>query len=66
MKPYDVQVRGTGLVGHALALSLARIGLRVALAGEPVSVRAETEALLSARIVKRVASAPGPDRKSVV
>lgn len=37
MKPYDVQVRGTGLVGHALALSLARIGLRVALVGEPVS-----------------------------
>jgi ubiquinone biosynthesis UbiH/UbiF/VisC/COQ6 family hydroxylase len=34
MKPYDVQVRGTGLVGHALALSLARIGLRVALVAE--------------------------------
>ncbi len=31
MKTYDVQVRGSGLVGHALALSLARIGLRVAL-----------------------------------
>ncbi len=35
MKPYDVQVRGTGLVGHALALSLARIGLRVALVAPP-------------------------------
>jgi ubiquinone biosynthesis UbiH/UbiF/VisC/COQ6 family hydroxylase len=35
MKPYDVQVRGTGLVGHALALSLARIGLRVALVADP-------------------------------
>jgi ubiquinone biosynthesis UbiH/UbiF/VisC/COQ6 family hydroxylase len=31
MEIYDVQVRGGGLVGHALALSLARIGLRVAL-----------------------------------
>lgn len=36
MKPYDVQVRGTGLVGQALALSLARIGLRVALVAEAV------------------------------
>lgn len=34
MKPYDVQVRGAGLVGPALALSLARIGLRVALVGD--------------------------------
>ncbi len=34
MKPYDVQVLGTGVVGHALALSLARIGLRVALVSE--------------------------------
>lgn len=40
MKPYDVQVRGTGLVGHALALSLARIGLRVALVEEPPSAAA--------------------------
>lgn len=38
MKPYDVQVRGAGLVGHALALSLARIGLRVALVTEPSPV----------------------------
>lgn len=34
MKPYDVQVRGAGLVGPALALSLARIGLRVALVAD--------------------------------
>ena len=40
MKPYDVQVRGTGLVGHALALSLARIGLRVALVAEPAAATA--------------------------
>lgn len=31
MNSCDVLVRGNGLVGHALALSLARIGLRVAL-----------------------------------
>ncbi len=37
MKPHDVQVRGAGLVGQALALSLARIGLRVALVPEPAS-----------------------------
>ncbi len=34
MKPYEVQVRGAGLVGPALALSLARIGLRVALVAD--------------------------------
>jgi ubiquinone biosynthesis UbiH/UbiF/VisC/COQ6 family hydroxylase len=34
MKPYDVQVRGAGLVGPALALSLASIGLRVALVAD--------------------------------
>ena len=34
MKSYDVQVRGAGLVGPALALSLARIGLRVALVAD--------------------------------
>ena len=37
MKPYDVQVRGAGLVGPALALSLARIGLHVALVAEATS-----------------------------
>ena len=31
MKRFDVQVLGAGVVGHALALSLARHGLRVAL-----------------------------------
>ena len=31
MPPYDVQVRGAGIVGKALALSLARLGLSVAL-----------------------------------
>ncbi|MDL2337820.1 MAG: FAD-dependent monooxygenase [Pseudomonadota bacterium] len=41
MKPYDVQVRGAGLVGHALALSLARIGLRVALVPEAAPKTAE-------------------------
>ncbi|MBX9716837.1 MAG: FAD-dependent monooxygenase [Burkholderiaceae bacterium] len=44
MKPYDVQVRGTGLVGHALALSLARIGLRVALVAPPPPVAAAVAA----------------------
>jgi ubiquinone biosynthesis UbiH/UbiF/VisC/COQ6 family hydroxylase len=37
MKPHDVQVRGAGLVGQALALSLARIGLRVALVSDASS-----------------------------
>ena len=31
MKRFDVQVLGAGIVGHCLALSLARIGLQVAL-----------------------------------
>ncbi len=31
MESYDVQVRGAGIVGRCLALSLARLGLRVAL-----------------------------------
>ncbi|CAN5452020.1 UbiH/UbiF family hydroxylase [soil metagenome] len=35
MNPYDVCVRGAGAVGHALALSLARQGLRVALQARP-------------------------------
>jgi 2-polyprenyl-6-methoxyphenol hydroxylase-like FAD-dependent oxidoreductase len=38
MESYDVQVRGAGIVGLALSLALARIGLRVALlpdAGAP-------------------------------
>lgn len=35
MKHFDVSVRGRGAVGQALALSLARLGLRVALSGAP-------------------------------
>ena len=31
MNAFDVQVLGTGIVGHSLALALARFGLRVAL-----------------------------------
>jgi 2-polyprenyl-6-methoxyphenol hydroxylase-like FAD-dependent oxidoreductase len=34
MTSFDVQVRGTGIVGRSLALSLARLGLSVALRGE--------------------------------
>lgn len=46
MKQFDVLVRGAGVVGQCLALSLARLGLQVGLrpdaprAGEPVDVRA--------------------------
>ncbi len=36
MRQFDVQVRGSGIVGHSLALSLARLGLRVALRPDPV------------------------------
>lgn len=36
MQDFDVLVRGTGAVGQALALSLGRVGLRVALRGSPV------------------------------
>jgi 2-polyprenyl-6-methoxyphenol hydroxylase-like FAD-dependent oxidoreductase len=34
MKRFDVCVRGAGVVGRSLALSLARLGLRIALQGE--------------------------------
>ena len=34
MNAFDVQVHGTGIVGHSLALALARLGLRVALAND--------------------------------
>ncbi|CAN7184860.1 FAD-dependent monooxygenase [Rhizobacter sp. LjRoot28] len=37
MKRFDVCVRGAGIVGRALALSLARSGLRVALVADPAS-----------------------------
>jgi 2-polyprenyl-6-methoxyphenol hydroxylase-like FAD-dependent oxidoreductase len=35
MKSFDVQVSGAGIVGQSLALSLARLGLQVALRGTP-------------------------------
>jgi len=35
MDHYDVHVLGAGIVGRSLALALARLGLRVALRGEP-------------------------------
>ena len=38
MKSFDVQVSGAGIVGQCLALSLARLGLRVALRPLPASV----------------------------
>lgn len=37
MDPFDVCVRGRGAVGQALALALARLGLKVALTGAPPS-----------------------------
>jgi len=35
MPSFDVQVAGSGIVGKTLALSLARLGLSVALRGAP-------------------------------
>ena len=35
MKAYDVAIRGAGIVGQSLALSLARLGLQVALRPDP-------------------------------
>lgn len=37
MKRHDVCVRGAGIVGRSLALSLARLGLQVALVAEPAA-----------------------------
>lgn len=36
VKPFDICIRGTGIVGRTLALLLAKDGLRVALAGAPL------------------------------
>ena len=41
MKPHDVCVRGAGIVGRSLALSLARLGLRVALVADASPPRGE-------------------------
>ncbi len=40
MDPFDVQVRGAGIVGQSLALALARQGLRVALLADAGAARA--------------------------
>ena len=40
MKEFDVEVRGAGIVGQCLALSLARLGLAVALRPEPARAAA--------------------------
>ena len=37
MQGFDVQVSGAGIVGKSLALSLARLGLSVALRGGPAA-----------------------------
>ena len=41
MKPQDVCVRGAGIVGRCLALSLARLGLRVALVADAAAPRGD-------------------------
>ena len=41
MQRFDVQVSGAGIVGKSLALSLARLGLSVALRGAPASAARE-------------------------
>jgi ubiquinone biosynthesis UbiH/UbiF/VisC/COQ6 family hydroxylase len=43
MKCFDVHVRGAGIVGRCLALSLARSGLQVALAAEPAPAAPRTD-----------------------
>ena len=54
MKRFDVQVLGAGIVGHCLALSLARIGLQVALrpdaAGPPTGEDVRAYALNAASV----------------
>ena len=45
MKRHDVCVRGAGIVGRSLALSLARLGLRVALVADAAApARADVRA----------------------
>ncbi len=43
MERFDVQVLGAGIVGRSLALSLARLGLRVALRADPPRPDAEPD-----------------------
>src|SRR6218665_2506507 len=43
MKRFDVCVRGAGVVGQSLALSLARQGLQVALVPEATAPRAQAD-----------------------
>ncbi len=43
MKNFDVQVNGAGIVGRSLALSLARLGLRVALKQDKAAHAPQTE-----------------------
>jgi 2-polyprenyl-6-methoxyphenol hydroxylase-like FAD-dependent oxidoreductase len=43
MTPFDVRILGTGIVSRAAALSLARIGLNVALQARPAGAPASTD-----------------------
>ena len=43
MKDHDVAIRGAGIVGQSLALSLARIGLKVALHPDPARAAGEDD-----------------------
>ncbi|KNZ31756.1 MAG: 2-octaprenyl-3-methyl-6-methoxy-1,4-benzoquinol hydroxylase [Methylibium sp. NZG] len=43
MKPFDVRVRGAGIVGRSLALSLARAGMQVALQPQPARASAQPD-----------------------
>ena len=44
MRSFDVEVRGAGIVGKSLALSLAALGLDVALRGTPASASDDVRA----------------------
>jgi len=65
METFDVQVHGNGIVGHALALSLAGLGLRVAMHAEaatatlaptpaPVDIRAYALNAASVALLRRL------------